>query len=366
LLKITNIAHLRNCIIRMKYFFSMIIVLLFIQVIILPNAGCKKDAPPATDTIKRVDTIIPKPVVDTPIYISKLERGTLHRNQTNTFDFTSYQTYSFYYDNSKRLTSIGIRYLGGFLLDTATCTISYNGNDTKPSRMILPNKNPGNTSVPVVYDTIFYFYNANGQIIKDTSTFFAYDANTSSYIRKPAKKEYFYIDSSRVFIKHYGVYNLSVGLQVIRIDTIEQIRNREMSRLKSQFFGAGTRKINAGVIDYFGYTSYVNPLAKLNLPQSINVPIIAPSHFDILGSFFDVDNSSVALIPDYFDFYSNKILSRYVMTSLWNGLTQFPFSSDFQMNITPYQNKPSYPSSITIFSQSSTNDSAIIRYNYIK
>jgi hypothetical protein len=51
----------------------MIIVLLFIQVIILPNAGCKKDAPPATDTIKRVDTIIPKPVVDTPIYISKLE-----------------------------------------------------------------------------------------------------------------------------------------------------------------------------------------------------------------------------------------------------------------------------------------------------
>jgi hypothetical protein len=347
----------------MKQLFSIIIVFIFFGLISTTHVGCKKDCP--NDTTAKADSIIPKPIIDTPIYISKLERGIVYGVSSNMPSIRIDDTYSFYYDNNKRLIQVGLR-IASYGIDTATCRISYSGNSKNPSRIISLNLYQSLGGQTLVYDTTDYTYNANGQLVKDTSSLFAFDHTSGLYYRMPAKRTYSYQDSTKVIIQKYAVYNFSVGLQIIRSDTIEQSSPGVLTRIWSQFYGAGTRKINAALVYPGDYSDFVNPLSRLNLPRNIVSSITSPSHKDLLGSEFAIDNSNVIESPLYLDFYSNKLTSSLGIYSYWLGEVRFPTFMFFSYQIRPYPAKTSYPASLSFAITSNNIDSIIYQYSYIR
>src|SRR6187551_296267 len=120
--------------------FIPVFILFFSLVQLLITSGCKKKDAPAP-----VPVPIPPPVIDTIQYIKRLEQDFVTSNPPVT---RRSRAYTFYYDNNKRVTKVGIKNYDQVLFDTATCLLFYTGSNQKPDMIITPNARMSGFSTP--------------------------------------------------------------------------------------------------------------------------------------------------------------------------------------------------------------------------
>lgn len=347
--------------IQVNRYFSKKILLILIIFIFIIGDGCKKtNTPPidfpTTDTI----AIIPVVPVDTISYIEKLEedyysgQGITRRNR----DFT------FYYDNKNRLTHVGIKNYDQLYFDSATSLLFYSGASAGPYMIISPDYPLSGYGQAISYDTTYFTYNSNDQLISDSSMDNIYNFETYSYVKRPSKRLYTYVDSARTVINWYGVKSLDGPVEITRIDTLDQTNN-QLSKLKSFYPNAIYTLSSYTLTEPGKFTNYTNPLSKLNISGSTFLLIYKTNTTEIFGNEY-YSGFDMNVIPYYIDFYSIRIPSSFYIGYFNANGNMVPSQGvNYYIEVTPWKKRESYPSQISVIASTSyPGDRFIYSYYY--
>jgi hypothetical protein len=345
----------------MKHF-PLPLTLLILSILSISPACHKppppKPDPPITDTVPKTDTTPPKK--DTIQYVIRIEEDFLQSNPT--IDRRN-RDYSFYYDNDKRVTAVGIKNYDNVLYDTATCWLFYTGSAPKPRMIITPNFSVSSPGGTLYYDTTWFTYDNSNRILSDSGIEHAnglYPAITVN----PLKRTWSYPDDTKTLITWYGVPAPGSPLQIIRKDSINAAAG-EISNMRTQFYyGNGTRG-NYASTESFLYSTYINPLSKLNISGTIFSLIYSPVKLEILGNSDHKAVSNTNILPYYLDFYSTQMPSGFYLGGFTSGDFLIGSTYDqFDIQITPGIKRPEYPSQISVGARTALDDRFIYRFYY--
>lgn len=326
--------------------------------------GCSKPDParpdpPKTDSLPKPDTTA-KPPKDTIRYVSRIEEDFIQSNPN--LDNRN-RNYTFYYDSSKRLIAVGIKNYGPVLFDTAICRLLYIGNNNKPAMIIAPNIAVSTPGGPLYYDTTWYTYKSSGQILSDSGFEHAY-GQYPAIERRPLNRIYSYPDNTKTIINWYGVIATGRASELIRKDSINALGG-QITSMKTQFYSANNVLGNYAKTEFFQYSSYVNPLSKLNISGTIFSLVYAPVKEEILGNSDHKAVSNTNILPYYLDFYSLMVPSGFYL----GGFTSNDFLiaatyDQFDIQITAGTKRPEYPSQISVGARTALDDRFVYRFYY--
>ncbi|HLA59988.1 MAG TPA: hypothetical protein VK622_14535, partial [Puia sp.] len=161
------------------------------------NTGCTKPQ----DTPNTTDTIVVPPPPPTPLdTISLVRRLDEFSSLYPSYNIVLEKSYSFYYDNLKRVTTVGIKTYPLFNYDTFTVRFDYQGTGKHPYRAIVPDIN--GFSTPLSQDTVWFYYNPDGSLQKDSS----FERYYSGPNRTPAYRLYNYPDALTAKVDWFWPY----------------------------------------------------------------------------------------------------------------------------------------------------------------
>lgn len=289
-----------------------------------------------------------KTAADSVGFIKRIEESYYHGITPNT---SKNRDYSFYYDSTNRLISVGLRSHSPVGFDTATCSLYYKGANTKPYMIITPNTQSIN---PVLYDTVYFSYNSANQIIKDSTNESGYLSATQRVARK---RVYQYPDAITTIVHWYAPLFLNGPQEIVRADTIK----KQAVNVKTNFYGFGGAVGNYAKTEGFTYSNFINPLAKLNISGTIYSLIYKPTNFELFGNSAHkaVYNSNV--LAYYLDFYSEMIPKSFFIGGYSPGGFLISAQSDlFTINITPSPRQGNYPAQIEVHGRTSLPDAKFI------
>jgi hypothetical protein len=321
---------------------SLLLLLIFHNTI---NTGCTK--PQDTPT---VDTIInpPPPNNDTVALVKKLSVLT---SLYPGYGIVAYRTYSFTYDNQKRLTTVGIRNHTNIVLqDTFTTRLDYTGNSKLPYRIIMPDINGSLITNPASYDTTWFYYTAGGKLQKDSTFERWYGGNS----RKPLYRIYTYPDATTAKIDWYWVPNITSNLQLVRRDTVKLDGSGNPDFIKAVYVeDIATADGGYAKAMYFNYSQVINPLSRLNISGTPYSLIYTNVKKEMLGN--SVHPYVSPFVPNLFYLGGFTRLHQ----SVGQG------AASFAVEITPWSVRPTYPAEIrVVISTSLVGDKYIYRYSY--
>lgn len=320
------------------------------------NTGCTKP-----QEIALIDTIIippPPPVPqDTVSLVRKLDVLT---SLYPSYNIVPERSYSFYYDNQKRVTSIGIKIYPLFTTDTFTVQFAYSGASKVPYRGIIPYVS--GFSAPT-YDTIWFFYNPDGRLQKDSISERFYGTNT----RTPFYRLYTYPDAQTGKIDWFWPNTVVENPVLRRRDTVRVNANGLPEFIKAVYPTDPVTAVGSyAKAEGFTFSQIVNPLSKLNISGTPYSLIYTDVKDELLG------NSSHPLVYNsngfatYLDFISPQIPNLFYISG-YNSYHQIigQGGAGFPIDITPWSVRPSYPAEIRVrISTSLAGDKYIYRYNY--
>lgn len=346
---------------KKKLVYKGLLIVPIILFFILEN-GCKKPHEETIDT-PGTDTVVvtPPTPVDTVSYIKKIEafyssgQGWIHKSSDITF----------YYDSVNRLTQVGFKNYGEVLFDTATSDFYYSGNSTKPYMIISPSTQ-NDYGMPVFYDTTYFQYNSKNQLVSDSSMDDLWDFATYTFKKRPAKRVYTYVDSTIATITWYGVQSLDGPVEILKIDSLDQFNYQHRRNLRSLYHP------NVSNMSYYistviqKYSSYINPLAKLNISGTTFSLIYKANSAEIFGNDLYKVGFNINMIPHYIDFYSDRLPSSFYVGSYNNVPGSSPGGIvTYFINVKPWEKRESYPSEITVMATTSyPGDKMVYKYYY--
>lgn len=346
-----------------KYF--LFLLWLSISSFLFFITGCAKDPVPVIqpqDTVVVIPPVIP-PVIDTISYVERIEE---YYAQSNPPVTRKSVTYSFYYDTNNRVVRVGLKEYDGVRFDTATTVLHYNGNDKKPYKIITPNMWRSSISTPVYYDTTFFTYNTEGQIVKDSSLYPYYDYYASTFVKLPLVRNYYYPDPKQKIIHWMAVRSVGGELENIRRDTIEDQQTGLIKHFRAQLFLTHTIRENYAHGQMFEYSSYINPLSQLNISGTIFSLIYSGYAVqEVLGNNAHKAVRNSNILPYYLDFYSSKIPSSFYLGGFSAGGFLISHMYDrFTIKITPWSKRTSYPAEIAVGASTALEDQFVYKYFY--
>jgi hypothetical protein len=318
--------------------------------IIITQTSCKKDSSPTpTDTI-------PVPSKDTVSLIRKLEEVYQTSAGTNPV-----KNISFYYDNQKRITTLGIKNYN-VLFDTGTVRFFYAGSQSQPAMVICPNRlysQWGNGTM--VYDTSYFFYNTAGQITKDSS--YGLQTSSGNTWRRLLVRRYNYTAANLLTIQMLkDAYNSNI-LTLYRSDTVTCKPDSTFDNIKVAYPSLANTH-NYAMLQAFNYSGYLNPLAKLNISGLHYSWVNAPNDMEILGNNNYKTISNTNILAYYIDFVSPSIPTIF-FNSAYNSVGGFINGDEFDITVLPWTQRTNYPRSVTVTGSSSyTGDKFIYYYSY--
>jgi hypothetical protein len=292
------------------------------------------------------------PLSDSISYVKKIE---VIYHIGNPSHNVNHVDYSFNYDNSNRLTKVGMKSYSTVGFDTATCSFFYQGVNSKPYMIVTPNTTTKN---PVIYDTVYFAYNTSNQITADSCMEWGL-INTS---RVPVKRVYSYPSAAKTIVHWFAPFTTGGPQELWRADTI----NNQQTEIMTQFYGSGNYRSNYAKTETFTYSNYVNPLAKLNIGGTIFSLLYKPIWKEILGNAVHKAVYNSNIIPYYLDFYSAKIPQSFYLGGFTNSGFLIGAAYDyFTIAVTPWVQRVNYPSQITVAASSSyPDDSFIYKFYY--
>jgi hypothetical protein len=342
---------------RVPKIISLFILIAFLLLQQTFNTGCTKPQDtPTTDTI-----IVPPPPtpIDTVSLVRRLDELTsLYPSYTIILN----KSYSFYYDNLKRVTSIGIKIYPLFTYDSFTVRFDYSGTGKLPYRAIIPYINGFSTPVPS-QDTVWFYYNTEGRLQKDSS----FERYFSGPDRTPAYRLYTYPDTLTAKVDWYWPSSVTQAPILKRRDTVRLNATGLPDFIKAVYPTDPVTAIGSyAKAEAFTYSQVINPLSKLN---------ISGSHFSFLYTNVKnelLGNSTHPLVYNsngsatYLDFISLYLPTQFYITG-YNSLHQVlgQGGASFPVEITPWTTRPTYPSEIRVrISTSLSGDRYLYRYYY--
>lgn len=289
----------------------------------------------------------PPPVVpDTITLVRKLEEFYISGNP---YQESRTRSFSFYYDNQKRVTAIGLRNHISFQTDTMTTRMFYSGNEKFPYMIIAPSTSSVNTGPPL-YDTCWFFMGTNGRLLKDSATDWSYNS-TSGQLEQvyPVVRNYSY-NGNQTFIEWRGRYHSNVtGFETLRLDTILASADTVLTRANSVFYTSQAWMGSPNTVTQPTVGSfYINPLAKLNISGTIYSLIYTPTVYEILGNRFHVAAHNSNTLAYYLDFFNSKIPARYFMSSYLGGNLLAAGGIQADITVTPWATRTSYPAELFV------------------
>lgn len=301
------------------------------------NISCKKTTSPA-----RTDTITPPPPpppTDTISYVKKIEETYLQSNPTIN---RRTRDYNFYYDGQKRVTKVGIKNFGSVLYDSLTTVFSYNGNNQKPTSVILANVTNSGFSGPAYYDTLYFTYDASGKLTKDSTNELYYNFPSGIYSRTPLIRIYSY-PGNLAKVDWYWVKVQGSNPVLSRTDTVAT-DSTKIINLKTVFFLAPPNVFEYAKGEVFTPSAFVNPLSKLNISGMPFAYIYTSTKNEILGNSNHYIITGTNILAYYLDFISPKLPNDFFLTPRnSNDVMLGNQSQFFSTEITPWALRPKYP-----------------------
>lgn len=325
------------------------------------GTGCKKDAENKIDSVTPPP---PPPVPDTITYVKKIEE-TFQQGNPNQQSRT--RDYSFYYDNLKRLTRVGIKNYGPVLHDSLTTRFFYNSSSKYPYMIIMPNVNASSLSGPAYYDTTWITYGINNLVVKDSSTDWTYNhTNSSLEHRLPLVRTYTYPNTRTVKIDWSATVGWNSQIDVFRSDSVATGADSMLVESRSVYYYDHNIPGSYTKAEAILPSATVNPLSKLNISGTIFSMIYSPTKEEILGSRFHWVVYTGNPLPYYLDFCSKWLPNSFFLTSYNRlGSTLGPGGIAFWTEITPWPQRSSYPQEINVYcSYSLPGNKFIYRYYY--
>lgn len=331
-------------------------------VLFLSGNACTKSASPEPPT--QIDTlvVIPTPS-DTISYIKRIEEYYVMSNPTAT---TRQKDITFHYDDKKRVIRVGFRNYNSMYADSATCILFYEGNNTKPYKIITPDIYlSSDLGSDYIHDTTYFNYNNKNQILNDSSRKIIYDRETSTAVRFPNKRYYTYPDSSKMCISWFAHHAINRQIEIFRTDTVTQLLTHQINKIKTEIYLPGNQKWIYAETGGFVYTEFINPLSKLNIGGTIFSIIHNSGNTEVLGNAVFRGYNPSNIQPKYFDFYSPNIPSLfYLSTFSQDGNRLGPLGEAFDIRITPWVERNTYPSVISVGATTALGDRRIYKYFY--
>lgn len=256
---------------------------------------------------------------------------------------------------------VGIKNYGGVLFDTATTRLFYSGSNNYPDMIIAPNTNLSGFNGTLYYDTTWFFYN-NGILVRDSGFAKYYGAN--SVINRTPHNRYYKFETNRLLADWWGVIATAGPYERIRTDTVNLASGtNKIDQYKMQLYAGGVAG-NHALVQSFTYSNYINPLAALNISGSVFSVLYTPVRNEVLGNNAHKAVLNSNILPYYVDFFSANI-----PTAFWLGGFQGPFLiaaqyDRFDIVITPWSLRPTYPSQITVGASTALGDRFIYKYFY--
>ncbi len=323
------------------------------------NSGCNKP-----QDITTLDTIIitpppppPPPPGDTVSIVRKLEvLSSLYPN----YAINPFRTYSFTYDNLKRITSIGIKTYPAYTTDTFTTRLAYTGNNMRPTYIVMPYID---IFSPPAVDTTWFYYAADGKLLKDS----CFERFLGGPLRKPSYRFYSYPNSSTAKIDWYWCANATASPSLLRRDTIKLNAGGQLDFIKAVYPTDTVTAVGPyAKAEGFTFSQIINPLSKLNISGTTYSLIYTDVKKELLGNSYHplVYNSNSFAI--YLDFISPYIPNIFYISG-YNSLHQIMGQGGlaFPVEITPWTVRSNYPAEIKVkVSNSLAGDSYIYRYSY--
>jgi len=317
------------------YILSLLSIIAILFVGSAPQTGCTPDR-------SGLDTIPTPPAPPGPEIISYVK--TLEES----FGTIMSRKFFFYYDAQKRVTQIGIKhYYANNVTESFSTRFFYSGNNNYPSQIIRPvplNSQPGGIHY---YDTSWITYNMTGLPIKDSSVDLVYNNITNLPEHKPLVRSYTYPNNSTVVTEWFGSLDASNGNLLVRKDTvvIDGV-NGVVQRTNSQFLNA---VYTFGKSENFSFSSYINPLAKLNISGSIFSMIYSPVRKEIFGNSLHPTVWNSNTIPYYLDFINKSIPTRFHFSAFYpDGSMAGSGVVGMDIQITDSSSHPNYPSALLV------------------
>lgn len=327
-------------------------------IICISIISCEKDidTPPPlpNDTIPIPGSTKPDPSDTVPL-IRKLEEVYSERSFLHKI-----KTISFYYDNQKRVSSIGLKnYASSF--DSGTIKLFYTGNQTKPFKIISPNTQFSKWGIDnVFYDTTYFFYNTQGLLIKDSGYVMSFNRDNSW--KQLLTRHYNYISSSQFSVQMAKKQYDDNTMLAFRIDTVQFNPNITFDKIKILFKNIQMSGSNLAVIENVRHSGFLNPLAKLNISGLHYFWITTPNDFEILGNtnYKSIDRGNI--IPTYIDFASAYLPSTF-FNSAYDVPGVFFYGDEFTIQVIPWAERADYPKTLKVKGSSSLPETEVI-YNY--
>lgn len=343
----------------LKTFTAILIALvLFSQLAV--NTSCTKPEDDPQDTI--VNPPPPPPPLDTVSLVRRLE---MHTSLYPNYVINPYRTFSFYYDNLKRVTEVGIKNYLTVLTDSVTTRFQYAGTGRQPVSAILADMK-SSLSGPVFSDTCWFTYGTGNKLIKDSTNERIYSAAIGGFVRRPLVREYSYPASGQVRIDWTGSFSATGPVGLLKRDTIQTLVNGNPNILKMQYAQDPATLGSYARGEGFVFSQINNPLALLNISGSAWAPVYANVKSDMLGNQYHpvVYNSNG--FAEYLDFLSPRIPTQFYIGG-YNKLNQMinGAAAGFFITITPWSQRNTYPAELrVIISNSLAGDSYYYRYFY--
>jgi hypothetical protein len=180
--------------------------------------------------------------------------------------------------------------------------------------------------------------------------------------RDPQVRTYKYTDSLSATIDWWGTFNTGDPLEIVRRDSINAA-GKKLDKIKTLFYDDINLPANYAMTESFNFSDFVNPLAKLNISGTIFSLFYTSVLGEILGNSYHKAIYNSNILPFYMDFASPNIpLNFYIGGYLSSG---YKFSGDaFDIQITPWTQRSSYPSSISVGATTALWDRVVYRYFY--
>jgi len=342
---------------------SLISIIIFLAFQNITYTSCSKPEDNPTDTISSPPPPPPPPPADTITLVRKLEVIT---SLYPSYVLVPNRTFSFYYDNQKRVSSIGIKNYSSLFSDSATTRFFYTGSSLQPSLIIMADIKSQSTG-PVSYDTCWLSYSVTGKLLKDSVNERVFHYPTGSFIRKPLVRQYNYPTATTAKIDWMGSFTSTGPEGLLRRDTIAVTSSGNIDRIKAHY----TQDPSYGLSSYalahgFTFSSIVNPLSKLNISGTPFSLIYTDVKNEILGNQYHplVYNSNG--FAEYIDFISPVIPSLFYIGA-YNRFGQMIGSSGaaFVIDFSTWPLRPSYPAELRVsISSSLAGDRFFYRYYY--
>ena len=318
-----------------KYLFILPTIIGILFIFSVPQTGCSPDR-------SDLDTIPTPPSPPGPEIISYVK--TLEES----FGSTPSRKFTFYYDAQKRVAQIGIKhYYAGNTTDSFTTRFFYSGNNKYPYQIIRPNSLNSQPGGIHYYDTSWITYINAGLPVKDSSRDLVYNNVTNLPEHKPLVRNYNYPNNSTLVTEWYGSLDASNGNLLIRKDTVVfDGTSGTVQRTNSQFLNA---VYTFGKTENFLFTSYINPLAKLNISGSIFSMIYSPVRNEIFGNSLHPTVWNSNTIPYYLDFINRSIPSHFHFAAFYpDGSMAGSGVVNMDIQISPSASHVNYPASLSV------------------